>query len=95
MFSYCLLIAQMIQVAVQQPKTLLTAADDTHFLLIQSNYTSQVWDSSKIDSNVRQVNYNPTGSIVAMASAAGGNRVISYGQSRPWLGTITDINKGG
>lgn len=84
----------MIQVAVQQPKLLLTAPDTTRFVVIQSDYTAQVWNSEHIDTDLVQMSYSPTGSIVAMASANGGNRVISYGQSRPWLGTIIDINKG-
>ena len=84
----------MVQVAAQQPKSLLSAADVSLFVVVQSDYTMQVWDSAYIDSEVEPMKYNPTGSIIGIATAGGGNRVIRNGHTRPWLGTITDINKG-
>ena len=89
-FSYF----QMVQVAAQPPRSLLSARDVSTFVVIQSDNTVQAWNPDHMDNDVEQMKYNPTGSLVAMATASGGNRVIAYGSSRPWLGTITDINKG-
>ena len=90
-FVSCL---QMVQVAAQPPRSLLSARDVSTFVVIQSDNTVQAWNPDHMDNDVEQMKYNPTGSLVAMATASGGNRVIAYGSSRPWLGTITDINKG-
>ena len=84
----------LVQVAAQQPKTMLTSAGCRHFAVVQSDFTIQFWDATRLEKKIQQMNYNPTGSINAMATATGGNRLICYGQARPWLGLITDINKG-
>ena len=84
----------LVQVAAQQPKSLLTSGGCSHFAVVQSDFTIQFWNASRLEKRTQQMNYNVTGSINAMATAQGGNRLICYGQARPWLGLITDINKG-